>query len=70
MPIKSFQLELLAAEFIEQSPWRLKDWFYFDWIIRDFFAFLYHRANGTAFVPGTFEPIYLGNSWQSRAESA
>lgn len=70
VPIKSFQLELLAAEFFEQSPWRLKNWFYFDWIIRDFFAFLYRRANGTAFVPGTFEPIYLGNSWQSRAESA
>lgn len=70
VPIKSFQLELLAAEFIEQSPWRLKDWFYFDWIIRDFFAFLYHRANGTIFAPGTFEPIYLGNSWQSRTESA
>lgn len=70
VPIKSFQLELLAAEFIAQSPWRLKDWFYFDWIIRDFFAFLYHRANSFIFVPGTFEPIYLGNAWQSRTESA
>jgi hypothetical protein len=23
-------LELLAAEFIAQSPWRLQHWFYFD----------------------------------------
>ena len=70
MPIKSFHLELLAAEFLAQSPWRLNGWFYFDWLTRDFFAFLYHRANGTVLVPGTFETMYLGNAWQSRAESA
>lgn len=70
VPIKSFHLELLATEFIAQSRWRLNSWLYFDWITRDFFAFLYHRANGTVFVPGTFEAISLGNEWQSRAESA
>lgn len=70
VPIKSFQLELLATEFIAQSPWCLKDWFYFDWITRDFFAFLYHRANGIILVPGTLETIHLGNAWQSRAETA
>ena len=70
VPIKSFCLELLASEFIAQSPWRLKDWFYFDWIMRDFFAFLYHRANGTILVPGTFEVIALGDAWQSRTLSA
>lgn len=70
VPIKSFHLELLAAEFIAQSPWRLKHWFYFDWIVRDFFAFLYHRANGFVFVPGTWEPMALGDTWQSRAASA
>ncbi len=47
VPIKSFHLELLASEFIAQSPWRFKDWFYFDWITRDFFEFLYYHANGT-----------------------
>ncbi|KVN88827.1 hypothetical protein WJ68_04625 [Burkholderia ubonensis] len=70
VPIKSFHLELLAAEFIAQSPWRLYDWFYFDWIVRDFFAFLYNRANGFVFVPGTFEAMMLGNDWQSKTESA
>ena len=70
VPIKSFHLELLASEFIVQSPWRLHDWFFFDWIMRDFFAFLYYRANGRVFVPGTFEAIPLGNAWQSRALSA
>lgn len=70
VPIKSFQLELLAAEFIAESPWRLYDWFFFDWIMRDFFAYLYGRANGTVYVPGTLEPIALGYDWQSRALSA
>jgi hypothetical protein len=70
VPIKSFHLELLASEFIAKSPWRLNTWFYFDWIIRDFFSYLYHRANGVFLVPGTFEIITLGNDWQSYAASA
>lgn len=68
--IKSFQLELLAADFLGKSPWRLKDFFWFDWITRDFFAYLYHRANSSIVVPGTSEALYLGREWQSRAESA
>jgi hypothetical protein len=70
VPIKSFQLELLAADFISNSPWRFRDFFWFDWITRDFFLYLYHRANTFISVPGTLETIHLGNDWQSRAESA
>jgi Second Messenger Oligonucleotide or Dinucleotide Synthetase domain len=70
VPIKSFHLELLATEFLAQSPWRLKNWFYFDWLMRDFFVFLFHRAHGTIIVPGTSEVIFLGNAWQSYATSA
>jgi hypothetical protein len=70
VPIKSFQLELLAADFIAQSPWRLYDFFWFDWITRDFFAYLYYRVNTSVVVPGTLETMYLGNDWQSRAETA
>ncbi len=70
VPIKSFELEMLAADFIGQSPWRFYDFFWFDWITRDFFAYLYHKANSFVIVPGTFEMIYLGNAWRSRAETA
>ena len=70
VPIKSFQLELLAAAFLAQSPWRLKDFFWFDWIARDFFAYLYHGANSFVLVPGTLESIFLGNEWRSRAATA
>ncbi len=70
VPIKSFYLELLAVEYIAQSPWRLYDWFFFDWLTRDFFAFLYGRAQGYFFVPGTYEIVALGDAWQSRALTA
>lgn len=70
VPMKSFQLELLAASFLTQSAWRQKDFFWFDWLIRDFFAYLCHNINSTIIVPGTLENIYLGDAWKSRAESA
>ena len=70
VPIKSFQLELVATDFLAQSLWRYRDFFWFDWITRDFFAYLYGRANTFVFVPGTLEPIFLGDEWQSRTESA
>jgi len=70
VPVKSFHIELIAAEFLPQSRWRMQDWFYYDWFMRDFFAFLYHKANTSIYVPGTGEAIFLGNAWQSRAETA
>lgn len=70
VPIKSFQLELVATEFLARSLWRNRDFFWFDWITRDFFAHLYHRANTLVYVPGTLEPIFLGDEWRSRVESA
>jgi len=66
VPIKSFHLELLATQFIWQSPWRFMDYFYFDWITRDFFEFLCRRAEGYVVVPGTNEVVALGNDWLSR----
>jgi hypothetical protein len=70
VPLKSFQIELLATAFIQQSPWREKDFFWFDWIIRDFFAYLYHAADTYLTIPGTSDRIFLGNEWQSRALTA
>lgn len=70
VPIKSFQLELVATEFLLQSPWRLYDYFWFDWITRDFFAHLWGQASTSMIVPGLDERIFLGNDWQSRAWTA
>ncbi len=70
VPIKSFHLELIAAEFLAQSPWRQGNYFWFDWITRDFFAYLYVRASTSIAVPGLAEWTDLGAEWQSRALTA
>jgi hypothetical protein len=70
VPLKSFHLELVAAEFLEQSAWRHNGYFYYDWLMRDFFPYLLAKANGYVFAPGTNEILWLGEDWKSRCESA
>lgn len=70
VPIKSFYLELLAIEFLDQSEWRNTDYFYYDWISRDFFKWLITKANTHLWAPGTYELLWLGDAWKTRAESA
>jgi Second Messenger Oligonucleotide or Dinucleotide Synthetase domain len=67
--LKSFQLELLAAALIQQSPWRDRSFFWFDWITRDFFNFLYNAANKFLIIAGTNERISLGDECKRREES-
>jgi hypothetical protein len=59
-----------GTAFLVQSQWRSKDFFYFDWLLRDLFAFLYAQANRFVLIPGANKPIFLGNDWQSRALTA
>jgi hypothetical protein len=68
--IKSFQLERLAIEFMAQWHCRLHDRFWYDWMVRDFFAYMIDRANGWVQMPGTGEWIELGSDWLSDAKSA
>lgn len=70
VPIKSFVLELATAAFLSQSPWRQNSYFYYDWLFRDFFAYLRGRAGGFTVMPGTYEVIDFGREWLSRAETA
>jgi hypothetical protein len=68
--LKSFWIELLVTEFLGTYQYADKGTVYYDWMVRDFFRFLWNRANGFAFVPGTGEVINLGDDWKSRVESA
>jgi len=70
VPLKSFYLELLAAEYVDQSEWRLNNAFWHDWLTRDFFAWLLTKLNHYISVPGTGELINIGSAWQTRAEMA
>jgi len=51
VPLKSFQLERLAVEFLTTCSYSLADIFYYYWMVRHFFAYLIGRAN-TGFFPG------------------
>lgn len=70
VPIKSFHLEALVIEMLQKFDYGGASEFWFDWLVRDFFAHAIGRANGTFFMPTTYETISLGNDWLSRAESA
>jgi len=70
VPIKSFHLELLAIRFLDQWLYKAFSFMYYDWMCRDFFQWMLTRVNGLVLTPGTAEINWLGNAWQSRAESA
>ena len=70
VPLKSIVLEIAACSFIRQWQYNNRSIFWYDWMVRDFFAFLWQYRNGTAQIPGIQETIPLGDSWVSRCESA
>lgn len=70
VPIKSFHLELLVIQFLDQWVHRQQSFLYYDWLCRDFFAWLITRANSFLMAPGTFEIMWIGETWKSRAVTA
>lgn len=68
--LKSYLIELLAAEFFETYEYRDQSFFYYDWFIRDFFRFLVKRANGSIYSPGSGECEELGSAWLPAAQQA
>lgn len=69
VPLHNYLLETLVAAFLKQWPHRHEGFFYFDWLIRDFFAYLIPRANlHLAVADGQW--VFLGDEWKSRAEGA
>ena len=53
VPLKSFVLERLALHFLAQWSYSYHDVFWYDWMIRDFFAWLLQLVNGTLTMPLT-----------------
>lgn len=70
VPIKSYQLEALAVEFIEKWENKGNSLFWYDWMVRDFFAYLKTKANSFVFQPGSYDSSYLGSDWLVKAEKA
>ncbi|MFN4140292.1 SMODS domain-containing nucleotidyltransferase [Aestuariivirga sp.] len=70
VPLKSFYLELLAVNFLDQWQHAGQSATFYDWMIRDFFLWLSKQGTTTLYVPGTYEPIRLTSDWVSKAQSA
>ncbi len=70
VPLKSYQLEALAVEFVDGWSNKGNDLFWYDWLVRDFFAFLCTKSNSFVFTPGSYEPSYIGNNWLTKAQKA
>ncbi|HKT20956.1 MAG TPA: hypothetical protein VJR47_23105 [Stellaceae bacterium] len=68
--LKSFVLERLAVEFMKEWSYHNNDVFYYDWMVRDFFAYLLRRGGGLVVMPVTGEIVPLGDDWMSPATTA
>ena len=69
VPLKSFMIERLAEDFLLLSQFHQQGVFFYDWMVRDFFAYLISHANGYLVMPGG-EIVLLGAEWLSRAQTA
>ena len=68
VPLKSFYIELLVIDFLQQWGYAGKSKTYYDWMTRDFFKYTIGRANTYIYAPGTYELMYLGEAWNPRAD--
>jgi hypothetical protein len=74
--IKSFVLELIAQDFLDQwahnkdSGGAMTGYAYYDFMMRDFFAYLGTKKLGYLFSPGTYDLVHLGDAWEAQARFA
>ena len=70
VPLKSFLIELLVAEFMSTYQHARQDYYYYDWFVRDFLQALVARVGSGVLIPGTEEWVWLGDQWLSKAKTA
>lgn len=74
VPLKSFHIEILAQDFLKNYEYKDKSSTYFDWMVRDFFYWLYSNCpdyiSKTIYHPSTYESIDIGKDYKSKAMSA
>lgn len=70
VPLKSFFIELTAINFIASWGNRGKSALYYDYMVRDFLAYLLGVQNTYVYAPGTGEAMNLGSAWASKAQTA
>lgn len=70
VPLGSFAIELLAVEFLGSWVRAGGATSFYDWMIRDFLAFLVSQAGRTLVVPGAERTLDVGTSWLTPARTA
>ncbi len=70
VPIKSFHIEQLIAEFVRTYQYRDQSYFYYDWFVRDFLRFLIGQRNAHIHAPASNQIVSIGEEWYSRALTA
>lgn len=70
VPITSFALELLAIEFLVSWVRAGDPANFYDWMIRDFFAFLGGQAGRSLPIPGSDRTLDIGTPWLTAARMA
>ena len=68
--IKSFILEHIIYEFFRQYDLKRKSFFWYDWIIRDFFGFLISMMNRQVWIPNDTAYVSVGDEWGNKANVA
>lgn len=68
--IKSLVIELTVVDFLNSYQYCNKGSTYYDWMIRDYFKYLLSKLSSSSYIPGTYESISYGNSWESKAKVA
>lgn len=70
VPIKSLTIEQMAVGFLSSWQHSGESHIYYDWMVRDFFAYMLTRKNSYEWIPGITELNSFGSAWASKAESA
>jgi hypothetical protein len=70
VPLKSFVIERLVIEFMLCWSHRDRGVFWYDWMVRDFFAFLLSKQGHVIYMPGNNEAVHLGYDWVHKAKRA
>lgn len=68
--LKSTSIEVLASIFVSQWQHRAHDIYWYDWMVRDFFAFLFPYLNGRTRIVGTDDWLELGDAWGTKLQTA
>lgn len=70
VPLKSFLLEQLVAEFLTTYVHREQSYFYYDWFVRDFLRFLIGKRHQVIYSPSSGDLVQLGDQWYGHAALA